>query len=201
MKSSLRILVALIITNLNAQVGVNTTTPTSMLDVNGTARIRSLAVPSNGLAGNLKMIVASDLGELFELESPDLHVKNGQIVVENNSSDREKVTKIETNFNTKNNWDLDLDGANSDTSTFIIERTGGGELKIKGIQNGTEGKRIRIVNNSDKDMKFEESNINPPSDRIYIYTKEDKLKWSSALLVYTTEVNGGHWLLLDYDGD
>ena len=68
MKNRLTVLVVLLTSVLSAQVGINTTTPTKTLDVNGEMRIRTTPVATDNYnilvvdsEGNVKQIPASSL--------------------------------------------------------------------------------------------------------------------------------------------
>jgi len=197
-------------TTVVAQVGINTTSPNanSMLDVNGRVVVRDFSRTGTGLVGVKLLLVEAD-GTLITATVPAdaLSVSAAQAISLNNTASgasTEKITVVEENFNTKNNWDLDLDGDNSDVTVFIVHKSsGGGELKIRGISGGTEGRKIRIINDSGENIKFEEDKSQAnDGNRIYIYTEHDKLKdYGSCELVYSTDVSSGlgHWCIVQLD--
>jgi|GEM_PF-2450599 len=130
---------------INAQVGVNTTTPLETLDINGTAAIRDLdsnstnttvltGADASGVLGNITV------GENLELNNGVLRGTGG--------ATRYLPAIISGDFyqNTTHNLDLDLNGANSDRTLFILRGTAGtpGVATITGIAGGTDGRLIVI---------------------------------------------------------
>ncbi len=192
-----------------AQVGINTTDPNenSALDVNGRVIVQDLSRTGSGISGVGILLVEQD-GTLIKAElSSDLITIDGsdEITINNtfSSSTTEKIVLFEERFQTKNNWDLDLGGANSDVTVFIIRKdSGNDELKIRGIAGGTEGRKIKIINDSGEDIKFDEDhNDAADGDKVYIYTQENKMKnYGTCELIYSTDVsNNGHWCLVQLD--
>ena len=161
-----------------AQVGINTTTPNpnSALDVNGRIVIQDLSRTGTGTSGVKILLIESD-GSLIEA-TIDLNLisenNTNALTISNNSTTatNENIVLINEVYGTKNNWDLELDGDNSNVTVFIIRKgSGGNELKIRGIIGGTDGRKIRIINDSGKKIKFEEDKNEAFSgNKIYIYT-------------------------------
>ena len=114
-------------------------------------------------------------------------------------STQEKIVLINESFETKDNWDLGLDGVNSDKTVFIIRKgSGGNDLKINGIAGGTEGRRIRIINDSNKKIKFdkEDDGNAAAGNKYYRWTDIDEMdKYGACELIYSTAISddGGHW--------
>ncbi len=190
-----------------AQVGINTTTPNpnSALDVNGRIVIQDLSRTGTGTSG-LKILLIEQDGSLIEA-TLDLNLisedNNNELTFSNNSTN-EKIVLINEVFGTKNNWDLELDGDNSDVTVIIIRKgSGGNELKIRGIIGGTDGRKIRIINDSGKKIKFEEDKNEASSgNKIYIYTQHKEMQtYGSCELIYSTAISdeGGHWNLVQLD--
>ncbi|OWP84416.1 hypothetical protein BWK59_05355 [Flavobacterium davisii] len=69
MKNIIKIVILFVFNFLIAQVGIGTDTPTATLDVNGTARIRTLNDGSNS-ATYPYFIVADPLGNLAKADRP-----------------------------------------------------------------------------------------------------------------------------------
>ena len=194
-----------------AQVGINTTSPNanSALDVNGRVIVQDLSRTSSGISGvgillveQDGTIIKADLdSDLISIDSAeDLTINSGS----NGSSTKEKIAVISEEFESIDNWDLELDGANSEVTVFIIHRSSGDdELKIKGIKGGTEGRKIRIINDSGDDIKFDEDSSSASNgNRIYIYTERNKMKeYGSCELIYSTDVSSGigHWCVVQLD--
>ena len=195
---------------VSAQVGINTTTPNpnSALDVNGRIVIQDLSRTSTGTSG-VKILLIEQDGTLIQASvDADLisEDSNNEITINSNSSSstNEKIVLINEAFGTKNNWDLDLDGDNSDATVFIIRKgSGGNELKIRGIKGGTEGRKIRIINDSGSKIKFQEDQNSANSgNKIYIYTSETEMStYDSCELIYSTAISGdgGHWNIVQLD--
>jgi len=191
----------------SAQVGINTITPNpnSALDVNGRIVIQDLSRTGTGTSG-LKILLIEQDGSLIEA-TLDLNLisedNNNELTFSNNSTN-EKIVLINEVFGTKNNWDLELDGDNSDVTVIIIRKgSGGNELKIRGIIGGTDGRKIRIINDSGKKIKFEEDKNEASSgNKIYIYTQHKEMQtYGSCELIYSTAISddGGHWNLVQLD--
>ena len=192
-----------------AQVGINTTTPNanSALDVNGRVIVQDLSRTNTGVSGIGILLVEQD-GTLIkaDLDSDLISIDvNHEITINNSASQiiTEKIELLEVQFNTQNNWDLELDGDNSDVTVFIIRARTGSELKIRGIKGGTDGRKIRIINDSGKKIKFEEDhNSSNSGNKIYIYTSETEMStYGSCELIYSTAISdeGGHWSLVQLD--
>lgn len=193
-----------------AQVGINTTSPNanSALDVNGRVIVQDLSRTGSGISGVGILLVEQD-GTLIKADlSSDLITIDGsnEITINNtfSSSTTEKIVLFEERFQTKNNWDLDLGGANSDVTVFIIRKdSGNDELKIRGIAGGTEGRKIKIINDSGEDIKFDEDHNNATNgNKIYIYTSDNKMEeYGTCELIYSTDVSSGsgHWCFVQLD--
>lgn len=205
------IVLALVSIQTYGQVGINTTdpNPNSELDVNGKVVIRDYSRTSSGISGVKAVFTEAD-GTLIGVSIPasmieeDVDNNLALIPSTNNGGATENIVLIEENFGTKNNWDIDLNGTNSDVTTIIIRKASGGdELKIRGIVGGTEGRRIRIINDSGDDIKLEEDKSEATAgNRIYIYTKDNKIEeYGSCTLIYSTAISnsGGHWMMVQMD--
>jgi len=193
----------------SAQVGINTTTPNpnSALDVNGRVSIQDLSRTGTGTSG-VKILLIEPDGSLVQatLDTNLISEDNSnELTISNNSANTNgNIVLINESFGTKNNWDLDLDGDNSGKTVFIIRKgSGGNELKIKGIKGGTEGRKIRIINDSGKKIKFEEDRNEASSgNKIYIYTQHKEMpQYGSCELIYSTAISddGGHWNIVQMD--
>lgn len=91
--------------------------------------------------------------------------------------------------------DLDLDNTNSNVTMFVLQNTVD-EIEIEGIDDGTEGRRIILVNDTGNVIKFK-FDTGTAEDRILNYTSEVQFtdKGGSVELVYTEEVSGsGRWI-------
>ncbi len=193
-----------------AQVGINTTTPNvnSALDVNGRVIVQDLSRTASGISGVGILLVEQD-GTLIkaDLSSDLITIDSGDDITinhTNSSVTTEKIVLLEERFQDKNNWDLDLDGNNSDVTVFIIRKDGGGEMNIKGIAGGTDGRRIRIINDSNAKIKFdhEDNNAANAGNKYYNYTSTTEMdKYGSCLLIYSTAISddGGHWSIVQMD--
>ncbi len=193
----------------SAQVGINTTTPNpnSALDVNGRIVIQDLSRTGTGTSG-VKILLIEQDGSLIEatLDANLISENNTNelTISNNNTTSNEKIVLINESFGTKNNWDLELDGDNSDATVFIIRKgSGGDELIIRGIKGGTDGRKIRIINDSGKKIKFEEDKNEASSgNKIYIYTQYKYMTtYGSCELIYSTAISddGGHWNIVQLD--
>lgn len=199
-------ILALASCTLFGQVGINTTSPdpNSSLDVNGKVVIRNTDRSLTGV-DKVQALFIEDDGTVIGVDIPqDLLTEDSSnnisinSVGSNNTGQYENIVLIDQQFNTQNNWDLELQGDNSHITTIIIRKsTGGGELKIRGIQGGTDGRRIRIINDSGADITFEEDNNSASNgNKIYIYTADATMEsYGSCELIYSTAISnsGGHW--------
>ena len=195
-----------------AQVGINTTTPNpnSALDVNGRIVIQDLSRTGSGISGVGILLVEQD-GTIIkaDLSSELITIDLSDEITINqtsSSSTSEKIVLINEEFETKDNWDIGLDGDNNDVTVFIIRKSNGGnELKLRGIVGGTEGRKIRIINDSGYKIKFEEDKNEASSgNKIFIYTRKVEMSsYGSCELIYSTAISddGGHWNIVQMDGN
>ena len=194
-----------------AQVGINTTSPNanSALDVNGRVIVQDLSRTGSGISGVGILLVEQD-GTLIkaDLDSDLISIDvNHEITINNSASQvtKEKIVLINLVWGDYHDLDIDLDGANSDATVFIIRQSlgGSGELKIRGIVGGTDGRKIKIINDSNATIKFEEDHNDAANgDKIYIYTQNDKMKnYGACELIYSTDVSSGngHWCVVQLD--
>ncbi len=193
-----------------SQVGINTTTPNanSSLDVNGRVVIQDLSRTSNGLTG-VKLLLVEANGTLISASvSSGVISENGsnEIIVSNESNvaTKDNIILLNEDFDTVNNWDIGLDGSNSDVIVFIIRKGSGDNLlKIRGITGGTNGRRIKIINDSGHDIKFDEDHSNASDgNKIYIFTERNKMKeYGTCELIYSTDISSGngHWCIVQLD--
>ncbi len=194
----------------SAQVGINTTTPNanSALDVNGRIVIQDLSRTGTGISGVKILLLEQDgsvIGATLDANLISEDITNALTISNNNTTTtNDKIVLINEDFGTKNNWDIGLDGDNSDATVFIIRKSSGGnELKIRGIKGGSEGRKIRIINDSGKKIKFEEDHNSANSgNKIYIFTSEIEMStYGSCEFIYSTAISddGGHWNLVQLD--
>ena len=187
-------------TIINAQVGIGTTNPEATLHVVGTLKVETTntatptkltGVDANGVMGDVT------LGTNLTFSAGTLSVSDG-----GDDHSKETMAIISEDFNTLNNWDIGLGGANSDVTVFIVRKnSGAGELKIRGISGGTDGRRIRIINDSGNDIRFEKDTGGTAGNKIYIFTQDNKMtNYGSCLLIYSTNISSdGHWCLVQLD--
>ena len=196
-----------------AQVGINTTSPTETLDVNGTVRVRTMADIPPSLTGGDKFLYIKPDGTLGKVGFGQAVVTtNGEIEVNSGgSSSVSEVTTVDLPNNTSriDNLDLDLGGSNATANVFIFEGANR-NIEIRGIIGGTEGRRIYIVNNTGQDIRLRKvtSGI-PPSNRFRRFTGQDRMRGGggaqfggTAELVWTTQGVGlteGRWVILSVD--
>jgi hypothetical protein len=196
-----------------AQVGINTTTPTETLDVNGTVRVRTMAdIPPSLNGGDKFLYIKPDgtfgkvgIGSAVVTTNGDIEINTGG----NATTTRVVAVDLPNGVDNIDNLDLELDGANSDASIIILQ--GGSEdIDIRGIIGGTEGRRIYLVNNTGDDIRLRETNSGavPPGNRFRRFTEHDELKdggsnhGGTAELVWTTQGVGlteGRWVMLSLD--
>ncbi|MFC4634894.1 hypothetical protein ACFO3O_13315 [Dokdonia ponticola] len=115
-----------------AQVGINTTEPTSTLDVNGTIRVRSMIVNEQA---NPRFVVGSDVnGNLINLELGDNLYIDGNVIRQRTY---QTIGEVEIIDDSGNADDVNLviwpGGTNSDRSVIKISPNSGGNLIITGI--------------------------------------------------------------------
>lgn len=113
-----------------AQVGVNTTEPTSTLDVNGTLRVRSLE--ANELQ-NARFVLGSDVnGNLISLELGDNLYIDGNVIRQRTSQTIGDITPVDDSEADDLNLVIWPGGTNSDRSVIKIS-SNTGNLIITGI--------------------------------------------------------------------
>lgn len=187
--------------SLTAQVGIGTTNPQATLHVKGDLKIEPTVAAGNavnlsGLDTN-GLLTDVTLGANLTLSAGTLSATGG-----GGDHTKEKIVLTDESFAIKNNWNLGLTGANSDVTVFIIRKQGGGNtLTINGIADGTDGRRIRIINDSNKDIVFNEDTGGNAGNKIYIYTTNTTLNnYGSCELIYSTAIStDGHWNIVQLD--
>ena len=113
-----------------AQVGINTTEPTSTLDVNGTIRVRSMTVNEQA---NPRFVVGSDVnGNLINLELGDNLYIDGNVIRQRFHQTIGEVEPIDASEADDVNLVIWPGGTNSDRSVIKIP-SNNGNLIITGI--------------------------------------------------------------------
>lgn len=123
------------------QVGINTTNPTSTLDINGSIRVRTLSV-EEGEA--IKLIGVDQEGNMMEVDVSD------NIVLEDNRlrvvDTYERISEpFEINIAIGHNVNfIILPGEPNDEKTMIRVTSSLGAIQITGIEAAPNGKRLTI---------------------------------------------------------
>lgn len=207
MKSYLLLLFTIVLGGtLSAQVGINTTNPQADLDVNGKVRIQDLSGTGASLAG-AKLLATEPDGTVVEVDSGDLEIDSGGNINitgggGGSASTQFEIAVIDLNnaSGNVNNLDLSLGGANSSVVMFILQNTSG-DINLRGIQGGTNGRRIILVNDTGNTINFIwEANNN--GNQLLRYTEDESTNANggSMSLVYTTDLNiSGAWLAYNLD--
>jgi len=190
---------------LTAQVGIGTTTPDATLQVVGTLHVTSTLLVDDTDAGAATKLSGVDAaGFLTDVTLGSNLTLSGGTLSASSGASIEEIVLINEAFGTKNNWNIGLAGANSDVTVFIIRKaSGGNELKIRGIVGGSDGRRIRIINDSSKKIKFEEDKSEAATgNKIYIYTRISEMTaYGSCELIYSTAISDDtvHWMIVQLD--
>jgi hypothetical protein len=194
--------------NMFAQVGINTNTPNenAALDVNGRVIVKDFSRTAESLSG-VKMILSEADGTLIEAELPQSMISKDDTthaisMTETTYKNTEKIKLITIPSGTINNLDLKLDSDNSDVTVFILRSAN--NTRIRGIIGGTDGRTIRIINDSGHDMDFKDENSANAAagNKYWTFTGKDEMKeYGSCLLIYSEAISddGGHWNIVQLD--
>lgn len=180
MKQYLTILFSLLLTlPALAQVGINTTTPTETLDVDGTARIRQITQSSPNFGGGDRIIIAEPDGTLskaaFSPSTTSIDT-NGDIVINAATSPTYGFAEFTLSHNSSNfeyhNLDLDLGVGEANEAITVVrfDNTNNRTFRITGITGGTPGRHILLFNPSSSGMTFLQEDTNSTAEnRIFAF--------------------------------
>lgn len=109
----------------NAQVGINTTTPTRMLDHNGDLRVRTLTDKTSDTSYN-NVIVADGNGNLDKWDKDDMKAKVQEVILEN-----KKLTYVSNSPDINNTMDCGRFSFRYDTTVHPqIKLVSGNSLSV-----------------------------------------------------------------------
>ena len=178
-----------------SQVGINTTTPTSTLDVNGSLRVRTVdSIPENVEA--LRLIGVDQDGYFIPVEAED------NIILENNT-----LRAIETKYGFGNtalivesavhNVDLIiLPGEPNDDKKVIRIMTQSGNVDITGFKAVEDGQTIWILAATGQVKLIGDSNGSDPENRMQFNGNITLQQYEMVQLIYDGTIQ--RWLLMVY---
>lgn len=136
-----------------AQVGIGTTEPTAMLDVNGTIMVES------AIDKNVDALVAADAnGVLTTIElGQNLVINEGRISMRSSSfytmgvQDLAAISVLPGGIT--NNLDLNIDAGEANEGKIVIKLINTpGNIKISGIQGGYDGRHVYLYQDDKSTM-------------------------------------------------
>lgn len=141
---------------MQAQVGVNTTTPQETLDINGTVRIQN-----TGTINSSKILGRDSNGTVGTIDVGDNVVINNNILHATGSSDYGIINVVLFSIfpgQLHHNFDLQLTGNN--LFKTVIRITGPiNNFSITGIAGGTDGRHIILLNMTTNNMTLENEHL------------------------------------------
>lgn len=180
-----------------SQVGINTTDPTSTLDVNGTIRVRSMYSGSEGDIQAVKIIGLDENGNFVEVEmGKNIDLVNNKLVVTDRTLE---LGNLSTPLTTTRNHDLQLrvfpGEANHGRSIIRIENTvGTGDTEITGIQAAPDGTHIWLYAISGKLTLIPNSTESLVGNRIEKNNKMAADQYAMIELFY--DAARGKWIVM-----
>ncbi|MDC7996146.1 hypothetical protein [Altibacter sp. HG106] len=186
-----------------AQVGIGTTEPTSMLDVDGGIRIR--ITDSDGLRNSrdqeiqaLFVIGVDDEGNFIQVKvDENLTLQDNEL----RAYDRKKEVGDVPDFNTNgrvNNASLLIwpGGANGQKAVIRL-RNSQGDLEFTGIAGGEDGMVVWLYP-TDGDLELKRnSTYSDPENRFELQTDVDVEQYSMVQLMYDGTIQ--RWVLMHFD--
>lgn len=142
--------------SIQAQVGINTTTPQDDLDINGTLRIQN-----TGTINSSKILGRDTNGTVGTIDVGDNLVINNNTIHGTGSSDYGIINVVIPSFfpgQLHHNLDLQLTGNN--LFKTVIRITGPiNNFEITGIAGGTDGRHIVLLNATVSNMKVNHEHL------------------------------------------
>ena len=171
--------------NCISQVGINTTDPSSTLDVNGTIRVRSMSSSEQRNIKAVKIIGVDDLGNFVEVEmDKNIDLINNKLVVTDRTLE---MGSLATPFLTTRNHNVVLrvlPGAANHGKSIIRIENNLGDTEITGIEAAPDGTHIWLYAVSGRLTLIDNSVESLPGNRIERNDKMGAKQYGMIELVY-----------------
>lgn len=188
--------------SVNAQVGVGTTSPQETLHIDGTIRADNL---TPNVSNSIKLVGVDSDNVFNEVTvGTNLTLAGGVLSASGSSSGGGAlnlgITFITDNLanNTFHNYDLDLNGANSDKTVFIFSHSGASPqaFTITGFKGGTDGRVIIIKSNqTNLNINFYDNHSgSSSSNQIQLGSNLSVNGHGSFMLVYSASIQ--KWVMI-----
>ncbi|PQB04584.1 hypothetical protein [Aureitalea marina] len=188
-----------------AQVGINTTDPQRDLDVNGKLMVRDLRRTSSGLTGVKALFTEAD-GTVVGAELPsEINITDGgglEINVNSGGAKMYPIGRVTVSTpnaanDTFDDFDLELGSTNEDAVVFILDGATR-NFSITGIDGGTDGRHIIIVNTTSHQMNISnQDGDSQAANRIIVLGDDRTTQEGSMEFVYDSLA--GRWYLISVE--
>lgn len=158
-----------------SQVGINTTDPTSMLDVNGTIRVRTMSAGTDRNIRAVKVVGMDEDGNFVEVEmDKNIDLINNKLTVTDRTLE---LGNLPAPFLAARNHNVSLrvlpgEGNHGKSIIRIVNTAGVGDTEITGIEAAPDGTHIWLYAVSGKLTLINNSLESFPGNRI---EKNDKM--------------------------
>ena len=180
--------------NTVAQVGINTTEPTSTLDVNGAIRVRNIVDGQTDVKA-VKIIGIDEFGNFIKVDvDKNIDLIDNKLVVTNRTLE---MGSLPSPFITTQNHNVNLrvlpGAANHGKSIIRIESTVG-DIEITGIEAAPDGTHIWLYAVSGRIRLIDNSVQSLPGNRIERNDKMGCKQYEMIELVY--DGTRGIWIIM-----
>jgi len=182
-----------------SQVGINTTEPTSTLDVNGNIRVRKMNSSFTDSDDAEKLVGLDEDGNFVEVE-----VEENLILHNNELRAVETIyrfTSISLTVISVNNMDLlILPGEpNDDRKVIRIIESSGNDLIITGLKAGQDGQTLWLLAYSGNVKLVANSPLSDPANRFLMSNDVDMPQYTLIQLLYDATLQ--KWLIMSAGSD
>jgi hypothetical protein len=202
MKLSMYLIILFSISICFAQVGIGTTNPKETLHINGTVRIENT---TSNIVNATSLTGFDTNGTINKVQvGQNLSLSNGILTAKMPTGPTTYgVATITDNFanQTLHNYDLDLDGVNSDKTVFILRQTAGMSAQpttISGLSGGTNGRVIILksdTNNLNISIQNQSTSSNPENRFMINESTRGVNAFGSITLIYVGSM--ARWQILN----